>query len=374
MSSVSQPNPNVLDGAAISSKEAAAVPVAPSPRFIGLDVGDRSVKFHVVDERGRCVDHGSFKSFAACVDQFAARYRGAKALLEACGHSGWMSRRLKEAGVDAVVCKADVLCGRRRRKNDDRDAMELADLLRTGSTRVEPVYVRPEAPQVQMATLTARDALVAARSSLILVVRGVVKTHGARLLSCDANTFAEKAKGELPAELEPALSPLLGQIAAATKQIRAYDRVIEKHLATHEAAPRLRAVPGVGPITTLAYLLIVGDPKRFEKARDVGGYLGLVPAQRDSGEARPEMPISKTGSPRLRRLLVQCAHWIIGPHGKDCDLRAWGLALARRGGKAAKKRAAVAVARRLAVQLLALWKTKRPYDPEYGQKKRTAAA
>lgn len=373
MRKLSQTRSNVPVGAAAASTGAETSPAAPTSKFIGLDVGDTRVQFHVVDERGRCLDHGAFKSFAACVDEFGARYRGAKALLEACGHAGWMSRRLQAAGVEVVVCKSDVLCGGRRRKNDDRDAMELADLLRTGSTRVVPVYVRPEAPQVEMTTLTARDALVAARSSLIHVVRGVVKAHGARLLAGDADTFGEQAKAELPAELSPALGPLLEQIVAATKTIKAYDRLIKRHLAGHEAAPRLQAVPSVGPITTLAYLLTIGDPKRFQKARDVGGYLGLVPAQRDSGAARPELPISKTGSPRLRRLLVQCAHHILGPFGKDCDLRAWGLALARRGGKAAKKRAAVAVARRLAVQLLALWKTKRPYDPQYGQKHRPAA-
>ena len=371
MQSISQANQNNLGGAAVTAKE--TVSVAASPRFIGLDVGDRSVQFHVVDERGRCLDHGAFKSFAACVDDFGARYRGAKALMEVCGHSGWMSRRLTAAGLEVVVCKADVLCGRRRRKNDDRDAMELADLLRTGSTRVEPVYVRSEAPQTQMATLTAREAVVGARSSLVHVVRSVVKTHGARLMASETTTFAEKARAELPETLRPALEPLLDQIAAMSKTIKQYDRLIEAHLAEHEAAPSLRAVPGVGPITTLSFLLTIGDPQRFRKARDVGAYLGLIPGQRDSGDSRPEMPISKTGSPRMRRLLVQCAHWIIGPFGRECDLRAWGAELARRGGKAAKKRAAVAVARRLAVQLLALWKSKRPYDPQYGQKKQAAA-
>jgi transposase len=353
--------------------EAPRPAVLNGPLFIGLDVGDKQVSFHVLDGLGKCVGMGDFKTLPEEVDRFAARFSGAKAVLEACGHSGWMSRRLIAAGMETTVCKADVLCGPRRRKNDQRDALELADLLRTASRRLQPVYVRSAALQNESATLTARDALVACRATLIHTARGLVKTAGARLPVCDASTFAVKARPAVPAELADALLPLIAQIQSLTDAIRGHDRLIEKAIEQrHPAAARLRAVPGVGPITALSFVLAVGDAKRFLKSRDVGAYFGLAPGQKASGEASPQMPISKAGNETIRRLLVQCAHYILGPFGQDSDLRTWGLGLAKRGGKAAKKRAAVAVARRLGVLLLALWKSERDYDPHY-RSRRTAA-
>lgn len=362
-------------GSKNSSSSIVPTDVAPrsiprGPLSIGLDVGDKKISFYVLDAAGEPVASGEFHVLPEEVDRFAARFPGGKALLEACGHAGWLSRRLIAAGMEVVVCKADVLCGRRRRKNDQRDARELADLLRTASRRVEPIYVRPEALQNESATLTARDALVACRATLIHTARGLVKTYGARLPACDVATFPDKARPATPAALADAVLPLIDRIAELTGAIRDYDRKIEEAIKTrHPVAARLRTVPGVGPITALSYVLAVGDATRFSNTRDVGAYFGLAPGQKESGEAAPQMPISKAGNDTIRRLLVQCAHHIIGPFGQDGDLRTWGLALAKRGGKAAKKRAAVAVARRLAVLLLALWKSGRDYDPQYNARR-----
>ncbi len=125
----------------------------------------------------------------------------------------------------------------------------------------------------------------------------------------------------------------------------------------------LRQVSGVGPITALYYVLTIEDPSRFAKSRSVGAYLGLRPKQRDSGEQKPQLRITKAGDALLRRLLVSCAHYILGPFGPDSDLRRAGLRMAERGGSAAKKRAIVAVARRLAVLLHRLWVTGEAYEP-----------
>jgi transposase len=125
----------------------------------------------------------------------------------------------------------------------------------------------------------------------------------------------------------------------------------------------VRQVKGVGPITALAYVLTLENPGRFVKSRDVGPYLGLVPKQEDSGESQPQLGISKTGDTMLRKLLVGSAHYILGPFGPDTDLRRYGLRLCERGGKNAKKRAAVAVARKLAVLLHCLWVSGEVYEP-----------
>ena len=116
-------------------------------------------------------------------------------------------------------------------------------------------------------------------------------------------------------------------------------------------------VAGVGPLTALAYVLTLEDPDRFAGSRAVGAYLGLRPKQASSGTRTPQLRITKAGDGMLRRLLVGSAHYILGPFGPDCDLRRWGLRLAARGGKNAKKRAVVAVARKLAVLLHRLWVT-----------------
>jgi hypothetical protein len=125
----------------------------------------------------------------------------------------------------------------------------------------------------------------------------------------------------------------------------------------------LRQVKGVGPITSLAYVLTLEDPQRFSSSREVGPYLGLVPKQEDSGDSQPQLGISKTGDRMLRRLLVGSSQYMLGVFGPDTDLRRYGLRLCERGGKNAKKRAVVAVARKLAVLLHHLWVTGDVYQP-----------
>ena len=126
-----------------------------------------------------------------------------------------------------------------------------------------------------------------------------------------------------------------------------------------------RNVSGVGHLTALAFILTLEDPKRFRKSREVGPALGLVPKQDQSGEHDPQLHITKTGNGYLRRLLVHSAHYILGPFGQDSDLRRWGLKIAERGGKNAKKRAVVGLARKLAVLLYRLWITGEVYEPFY---------
>ena len=128
-------------------------------------------------------------------------------------------------------------------------------------------------------------------------------------------------------------------------------------------AQLLAQVPGVGPLTSVAYILTLEAPHRFKSSRAVGSYLGLRPRQADSGSREPQLRITKAGDPFLRRLLVGSAQYILGPFGADTDLRRWRLALAKRGGKSAKRRAVVAMARKLAVLLHRLWVTGQVYEP-----------
>ena len=137
----------------------------------------------------------------------------------------------------------------------------------------------------------------------------------------------------------------------------------------------LKQLKGVGDLIATAYVLTIEDPHRFRKSRDAGCFVGLQPGRRNSGESEPQMRISKEGDEYLRTLLVQGAHYILGPFGEDSDLRRWGKKLAARGGKNAKKRAVVAVARKLAVLLHRLWVSGEVYEPlRNSQKAMNAAA
>jgi transposase len=177
------------------------------------------------------------------------------------------------------------------------------------------------------------------------------------------NMNPEKAQGLSP-ELRTALEPLLAGIESLSERIRKCNEGIER--LARESYPQvgqLKQVKGVGTLIALTFLLTLEDAHRFRQSRDVGCYLGLQPGRRNSGQSEPQMHISKEGDPYLRTLLVQGAHHILGPFGADSDLRRWGLKLAERGGKNGKKRAIIAVARKLAVLLHRLWVSGEVYEP-----------
>jgi transposase len=214
--------------------------------------------------------------------------------------------------------------------------------------------------------------MIGCRTQLVNHVRGAVKSFGARLPKCPARSFHKRAAAHIPEALRPALEPILKQIASLTERIRDFDRrlvaVSEEHY-PHETE-LLRQVEGIGPLTALSFVLTLEDPYRFERSRSVGAYLGLVPARDQSGDRDPQKRISKEGDEMLRRLLVGSAHYILGPFGSDSDLRRHGEKIASRGGKNSKKRAAVAVARKLSVLLHHLWVSGEVYDPLYNAHRR----
>jgi transposase len=187
-------------------------------------------------------------------------------------------------------------------------------------------------------------------------------------------SFPRKVVEHLPTDLRDTLKPVLGMIDTLSGEIRRADRRIEQ-LANdrYPETLRLRQIAGVGPITALCFVLTLEDPARFPNSRSVGAYLGLCPRRRDAGAHSPQLRITKSGDSMLRRLLVNSAHYILGPFGPDCDLRTWGLKLADRGGKNAKKRAAVAVARRLACMLHSMWTNNTEYEPFRLKNRRRAA-
>jgi transposase len=214
-----------------------------------------------------------------------------------------------------------------------------------------------------LAFIRARAALVSARTALINSVRGLIKAVGYRMPSCSAENFSRRT-ADIPEAVQDQLVPMMDCIGKLTVEIRAYDKRI-KNIAEQEypETEPLRQIPGVGPQTALTYVLTLEDPTRFRRARSVGVFIGLTRRKRQSGDSDPQLRISKAGDPYLRKLLVQAAHYILGRFGPACALREWGLKLSERGGKNAKKRAVVAVARKLAVVMYRLWVTGEDYRP-----------
>jgi len=295
--------------------------------------------------------------------------------LETGTHSPWVSRVLKDCGHEVIVANSRKLrlIYENRRKNDRVDAMYLARLARLDPQLLSPVEHRGPEAQKDLALLRSRDALIQARTQLINHSRGLVKSIGQRLPRCDSDAFARKILGAVPESLKAGLLPVLEMIESLSVQIKLLDRRVDT-LANQAYAETklLRQVTGVGPITSLGYVLILENHRRFAKSRAVGSYVGLTPGSRRSGNSDPQMRITKEGDALLRRLLVGSAQYILGPFGPDTDLRRFGLRIAQRGGKNAKKRAIVAVARKLAVLLHHLWRSGEVYVPLYQETRKTA--
>jgi len=253
-------------------------------------------------------------------------------------------------------------------KNDRADARMLARLARVGPDLLAPIQHRSAEVQNDLAVIRAREVAVTSRTKLINAVRGLVKSAGKRLPGCGSVVFGKKAGQACPPELTEALSPLLRLIEHLTKEIQLYNQIVSKKAeAKYPATQAICTIPGVGPLTALTMVLIMNnDPKRFAQSRDVGCYFGLRPGQRDSGANSPQLGITKAGDHVFRRLVTQSAQYILGPFGKDCALQRWGFSLSSRGGKSGKKRAVIAVARKLAILMHRLWVTQEVFDPGRG--------
>ena len=340
----------------------------------GLDLGDKYSHLCLLDtDGGEVIEEGRVRTTPEALRRRFASERPLRVAIEAGTHSPWVSRLLEECGHEVLVANARKLrlIYANKQKTDEVDAESLARLARLDPKLLYPLKHRGEDSQAHMAIIRSREALVSARTQLVNHVRGAVKSFGHRLPKCPARSFHKRAAEHVPEALWPALGPILETIGSLTERIRDYDRQLET--ISEERYPEtelLRQVEGVGTLTALSFVLTLEDPHRFEKSRSVGAYLGLVPATDRSGDRDPQKRISKEGDEMLRRLMVGSAHYILGPFGKDSDLRRHGEKIASRGGKNAKKRAVVAVARKLSVLVHRLWVTGEAHEPLYNAHRR----
>ena len=344
---------------------------------IGVDLGDRWSFYCVLDESGKVILEEKLATTPDAMKQTFARIARSRIAMETGTHSPWVSRLLTQLRHEVIVAHAQKvdLITKSTRKDDRHDAKTLARLARIDSELLGPVRHRSAKAQIHLTVIRARAELVSTRTALINGARGLTKSYGERLPKCGTQQISRGFGAGLSAELREVLEPLFREIESLNERIKEYDRRIEKiGKEMYPETELLKQVKGVGELIALTYVLTIEDPHRFRKSRDAGCFVGLQPGRRNSGDSEPQMHISKQGDEYLRTLLVQGAHYILGPFGADSDLRRWGQKLAERGGKNAKKRAVVAVARKLAVLLHRLWVSGEVYEPLRNNQKVMRAA
>lgn len=341
-----------------------------SPAFVpdltvGLDVGDDSCDACFVDAEGQVLEVSRIRTAPAALELRFTTIKSSRVVLETGKHSPWISRLLADLGHEVIVANARrvKLISCNVHKSDKVDAEFLARLGRMDTQLLKPIQHRGEQAQLDLAILRARDLLVRTRTQLVNHIRGVVKSTGAKIPKCSTETFSRRARQHAPESLRSRLMPLLDNLDFLNAQIQNYDRQIGTLIREcYPEALHLQQIPGVGPVTSLAYVLDLEDPTRFATSRSVGAFVGLVPRRRQSGGSDPQLHITKTGDAFLRRLLIQSAHYILGHFGPESDLRSAGMRIREHGGKGAKKRAAVATARKLCTLLHHLWITGEQYE------------
>jgi len=334
-------------------------------RTMGIDIGDRWCHYCWLNEDGEAVETGKIRTREKDLREFFEGEKRMRIAMECGTHSPWISRLLEALGQEVIVANArkiEAITGSES-KNDDHDAEQLAVFAHFDPRLLYPIQHRSAERQRDLSLIQARRTLVQARTMIINSARGLVKSMGGRLPQCSSESFGQKARAAVPANLVGLVTPLLEQVTLLNQQIKRMDQQIEELEKRYPEIIRLRSAPGVGPLVAAAYVLTLNGAHSITHSRQAGAFLGLRPRRKQSGDSDPQCGITKTGNNYLRALLVQSAQHILGRFGPDSALRRWGLKLAASGGKRGKKRAVVAVARKLAVILHRMWASGQNYQP-----------
>jgi transposase len=331
---------------------------------VGLDLGDQYSHYCLLNEESEVIEEGRMRSTE---EGFRRHFEGEQRQrigMECGTHSPWVSRLLKSLGHQVIVANARELASisGSKTKNDRNDAEQLARLAAADPKLLSPLVHRSTERQQDLNLIRARATLVGARTMIVNALRGLVKSGGGRLPACSTKSFPIRVGSSIPPTLAAVAVPLIEQIILLNRQIDSMEVQIGKLAGKYPEISVLRTVPGVGPVVAATYVLTL-DRADTATNRSAGAFLGLQPEQDQSGESDPQLGIAKTGNRYLRCLLVQAAQYILGRFGPDSALRRWGLKLAASGGKRAKKRAVVAVARKLAVLLHSMWRSGQSFQP-----------
>jgi transposase len=330
--------------------------------YAAIDLHKKESQIRIVLENGGIVD----QRIATTRDRLTAVFWGRarmRILPEASTESEWVAQHLETFGHEVVVADPNFtpMYGHRSRriKTDRRDVAALAEACQRGFYRA--AHRRSAAQRTVQAQLNIRRELTDSRTRAISLARAIIRGAGFRIRSGATHTFLRRVTElDVPASMTETLSPLRSVIEVLDEELTRADETFAKLVADDPIVTRLTTVPGIGPITASAYVAALDDVSRFSGAAQVTSYLGLVPREHSSGEQQRRGRVVRSAHPHVQSLLVQAA-WRMS-RSKDprtVDLRTWAHSIARRRGQ---KIAMVALARRLARILFAMWRDERPYD------------
>ena len=333
---------------------------------IGMDLGNRKHTVCALDQTGNVLWRKDVANTPEALKPFFEENAGATVAMETGLCCRWVSALAKSCGCDALVGNARKLAAiwQSKQKNDENDALLIAELARASRRLFHPVELRDDARHEMVQLIELREVAVSQRTQAVNSVRGLCKAHGVFIPKCDASCFHKVAADAIPDGMAWKFKPMLRHLKEVAATIKRYDAMLEEYAQKHfkEEVELLRTVPGVGPITSCAFVALIADPGRFGSARDAGAYFGLTPGQDKSGDKDAPKHITKTGSALMRHLLVTAANHILRASSPDTALKRHGERICARGGKVARRKAKTAVARKLAVVMLAMLKSGKAYD------------
>jgi transposase len=336
--------------------------------FIGMDVSEEKIEIFILPTDGKGVN-GSIGNNPADINKFLDKFDPSEITIamETGTHSPWLNELMEAKGIKTYVANARKLrmIYTSDKKSDERDAEMLARIAKFDPKLLSPIEHRDKKSRINLSVIKSRDVLVRSRTTMMNSARGQLRSFGIKTTTLKPSSFTQSAYKILPPELKESLEGLLNQIRLLELEIKKYDKKIDKLCKTYTETQKLRQVKGVGPLVALTYVLTIYNPKRFKSGNRLASYIGLVPKRKQSGEMDKQLGITKTGDALLRKLMIQSANYILGPFGEECDLRDFGMKIMARGGNIAKKKAKVAVARKLSKLLLKLWTTDEKYDKQY---------
>jgi transposase len=342
--------------------------------FIGIDIGDKKNFVCILNNKGEILFRKEILNNKEQMEEYFESIEKASIVFEVGSHSPWISRLLVAIGHDVFICNPRRLAtvSQNLKKSDEEDCLILAQLLLTGKHLLKQVRHANEDKMRDFLLIKSRRALIKCRTILINTARGIVKSFGERIspnLSADA--FHKYAGDTLKKETLEKIKDLIEVIGKTTEQILKYEKNIDAIIKKkYPTAQLLQSINGVGPLTSLAFVLTIDDPKKFAKSRSVGAFLGLVPRRDQSGNNDKQLPITKAGSKLLRSLLINCANYILSSKGEDNQIKRFGLKIKGDGtSKSRNNKAKVAVARKLSVIMHQLWVSNKPFGSILGKKK-----
>ena len=328
--------------------------------YCGIDLHTEYSQICILDEEGEVMETSRVRTSRKAMEGYFRR-DPMRVVMEAGGSSPWVSRLVESVGHEVVVCspRRVRLIAESKLKNDRVDAEVLARLVRIDPEFLKPIQHRSEEAQLLRANLKVRSAMVEARTKWINTVRGLLRSFGYKVAGKSPGTFVDRVnRMKLPDELRAVIEPLLEQLDLLSGEIKHRNEHVEEMVKDLPEVNHLREIPGIGPVVATYFVLTIDDPHRFRNSRDVASFFGLRPSMRESASVSHFGRITKEGDPEMRRLLVQAAHACLLTKA-DSELKQWALALAERKGKG---KAAVALARKLAVLMHRLWVTGEVYQ------------